>query len=70
MTYHDLPAAFRGNALEARERFPIVWQAPDLHTARQVAGNVQATVLDGGLGDLFTITISQTYTVTVERADT
>ena len=64
--YPLLPAALRGNALESREGFPIVWEAPSPQEASLAGLRVQETVLRGGLDDRFLIHVSGT-TVTVTR---
>ena len=64
--YPLLPAALRGNALEGRERFPIVWEAPSPQEASLAGLRVQETVLRGRLDHLFTIRVSGP-TVTIER---
>lgn len=66
--YAELPSALRGNALEARERFPIVWVAQDAATASYVGQRVHDIIEVGHLAEVFTVRIREN-TVTVNRSD-
>lgn len=66
--YPFTPAALRGNALESRMAFPIVWEASSAEEASLAGLRVQETVLRGGLDHLFLIHVSG-KTVTITRSD-